>query len=96
MIKYIRVRREESEASNNIVSSYIIKLASLSVCLSIRNRLPIHEYYGDENFTGNSMDLQSWTKILSQETLLTSFKMDIVAEFVILILDLFTSVSIVW
>ena len=30
----------------------------LSVCLSVRNRLPNYAYYDDENFTGDSMGLE--------------------------------------
>ena len=37
-----------------VTKSYIIKF-SLSVCMSVRNRLPNNAYYGDEAFTSDSM-----------------------------------------
>ena len=45
------------------LKSYIIKLSlsvcmCVCVCMSVRNRLPNHAYYGDETFTGDSMDLE--------------------------------------
>ena len=46
-------------AGSNYQSILYHKIQSIcvSVCMSVRSRLPNHAYYGDETFTGESMGL---------------------------------------